>query len=115
MAVPRTSYPRCRGLGVVAFALGLLASLVPAAPASAAAPGNEAGGDVVANVIATYRERIPELMAEQDVPGLAVAVVDRDRVLWAEGFGDRDDQGDAVTPETIFSLQSMSKLFTATA
>jgi hypothetical protein len=26
-------------------------------------------------------------MAEEDVPGLAVALVDGDRVLWTEGFG----------------------------
>ena len=111
MAVFRTSCPRCRGLGVIAFALGLAASLLPVGAASVAGSGE----DVVANMIATYRQRIPELMAEQDVPGLAIAVVDRDRVLWTEGFGDRDDQGDPVTPDTIFSLQSMSKLFTATA
>ena len=48
-------------------------------------------------------------------PGLAVALVDRHRVLWAEDFGDRDDHGDPVTTDTIFGLQSMSKLFTATA
>jgi CubicO group peptidase (beta-lactamase class C family) len=111
MAVSRRSYPRCRGLGVIAFALGLAASLLPVGPASTAASGD----DAVADMIATYRERIPELMAEQDVPGLAIAVVDRERVLWAEGFGDRDDQGDPVTSDTIFGLQSMSKLFTATA
>ena len=64
MAVSRTSYPRRRGLGVIAFALGLAASLLPVGPASAAASGD----DVVANMIATYRQRIPELMAEQDVP-----------------------------------------------
>jgi CubicO group peptidase (beta-lactamase class C family) len=111
MVVSRAPYRPWRGLAVIAFALGLVASLLPVGQASAAAPGD----DAVANMIATYRERIPELMTEQDVPGLAVAVVDRDRVLWAEGFGDRDDQGDPVTPDTIFGLQSLSKLFTATA
>jgi CubicO group peptidase (beta-lactamase class C family) len=111
MALSGTSFLPCRGLGVIAFALGLAASLLTVGPASADAPGD----DAVTNMVATYRERIPELMTEQDVPGLAVAVVDRDRVLWAEGFGDRDDQGDRVTPDTIFGLESMSKLFTATA
>jgi CubicO group peptidase (beta-lactamase class C family) len=111
MAVSGTSLLLCRGLGMFAVALGLAASLLSVGPASAAAPG----GDAVASMVATYRERIPELMAEQDVPGLAVAVVDRHRVLWAEGFGDRDDQGGRVTPHTIFGVQSMSKLFTATA
>ena len=55
-------------------------------------------------------------MAEQGIPGLAVALVDRDRALWVEGFGHVDGRGSApVTADTIFSVQSMSKLFTATA
>ncbi|WP_158293019.1 MULTISPECIES: serine hydrolase [Kribbella] len=67
-------------------------------------------------MIARYQELIPQLMAEQGVPGLAVALVDRERALWVEGFGYRDHQGGApVTADTIFSIQSISKLFTATA
>jgi CubicO group peptidase (beta-lactamase class C family) len=55
-------------------------------------------------------------MAEQNVPGLAVALVDGDLARWVEGFGSRDHRGGApVTADTIFSVQSMSKLFTATA
>ena len=55
-------------------------------------------------------------MSEQNVPGIAVAVVDGNHVLWAQGFGyaDRDRQT-PVTLNTVFSVQSMSKLFTATA
>lgn len=99
----------------MAFAFGLAVFLLPVWPASVAAPGHGASHDVVTDMIATYRERIPELMAEQDVPGLAIAVIDRDRVLWTKGFGDRDERGDPVTPGTVFGLESMSKLFTATA
>jgi CubicO group peptidase (beta-lactamase class C family) len=69
-----------------------------------------------AAVIAKYQTRIPQLMAEQDVPGISVAVVDGDHVLWAQGFGYADrDRKTPVTLNTIFSVQSMSKLFTATA
>jgi CubicO group peptidase (beta-lactamase class C family) len=72
--------------------------------------------DAAATVVAKYRERIPELMAEQGVPGLAVALVDREQPLWIQGFGRLDDGGSApVNADTIFSVQSMSKLFTATA
>jgi CubicO group peptidase (beta-lactamase class C family) len=72
--------------------------------------------DPAATVIARYRTRIPGLMAEQDIPGLAVALVDADEALWIEGFGDRDEPGSGeVTADTIFSVQSMSKTFTATA
>ena len=71
-----------------------------------------------ATITARCRARIPQLMAEQHVPGLAVAValVDADQPLWVEGFGHIDRRGSArVTADTIFSVQSMSKLFTATA
>jgi CubicO group peptidase (beta-lactamase class C family) len=72
--------------------------------------------DAAATVIARYRARIPDLMAEQGVPGLAVALVDKDQTLWVEGFGHVDREGSApVNADTIFSVQSMSKLFTATA
>ena len=79
-------------------------------------PGAARAADDAASVIAKYEQRIPELMAEQNVPGLAVALVDGDRVLWTQGFGHLDGDGSApVTPDTIFSVQSMSKAFTATA
>jgi CubicO group peptidase (beta-lactamase class C family) len=72
--------------------------------------------DTAATVIARYRERIPGLMAEQDLPGLAVALVDGDTVLWTEGFGSTDRDGQVpITPDTMFSVQSTSKTFTATA
>ena len=72
--------------------------------------------DAAATVVAKYRERIPELMAEQGIPGLAVALVDKDRTVWLAGFGRLDGRGSApVNADTIFSVQSMSKLFTATA
>ena len=55
-------------------------------------------------------------MTEQGIPGLAVALVDADQTLWVEGFGHLDRRGSApVTADTIFSVESMSKLFTATA
>ena len=99
-------------LGVgVAFTFVLATSLGPVDATPRAVAANPA-----APVIATYRARIPELMADQGVPGLAVALVDADRTLWVEGFGHVDGGGSApVNADTIFSVQSMSKLFTATA
>ncbi len=53
-------------------------------------------------------------MQQENVPGLAIAVVDDQGVLWAEGFGfTHTDRRVPVTPDTIFSIQSMSKTFTA--
>ncbi len=95
----------------VAFTFVLATSLGPVDATPRAVAANPA-----APVIATYRARIPGLMAEQGVPGLAVALVDADRTLWVEGFGHVDGGGSApVNADTIFSVQSMSKLFTATA
>lgn len=55
-------------------------------------------------------------MQENNISGLAIAVVDEQNILWAEGFG-YTDQDDLipVTQNTLFSIQSMSKSFTATA
>ncbi len=50
-----------------------------------------------------------------DVAGVAVAVFDRDRVLYAGGFGHADlARGECVTPDTLFRAASISKLFTTT-
>jgi CubicO group peptidase (beta-lactamase class C family) len=67
-------------------------------------------------VIDAHRAAIVEKMRKNKIPGVSVALVDRERILWAAGFGYTDtDKKTSVTPETIFSIQSMSKTFTATA
>jgi CubicO group peptidase (beta-lactamase class C family) len=72
--------------------------------------------DAIAGIIAKFREEIPPRMQQENVPGLAVVVVDERSILWAEGFGNTDwDEKIPVTPSTLFSIQSMSKSFTATA
>ena len=113
VAATISRWPRERvALAVVAaLAFSLASSIGPLDSTPRAVAANPA-----ATVIAKYRARIPELMAEQGIPGLAVALVDADRTLWVEGFGHLDRRGSApVTADTIFSVQSMSKLFTATA
>lgn len=50
-----------------------------------------------------------------EVPGVAVAVVERDKVLWLKGQGIRDlGTNDPMTHETVFPLASCTKAFTAT-
>jgi CubicO group peptidase (beta-lactamase class C family) len=67
-------------------------------------------------VIDAHRAAIGEKMRKNKIPGVAAALVDRERILWAAGFGYTDtDKKTPVTRETIFSIQSMSKTFTATA
>lgn len=55
-------------------------------------------------------------MAENEITGLSVALVDDQRVIWQKGFGHADLENDILaTPETIYRAGSIAKLFTATA
>ena len=55
-------------------------------------------------------------MALADVPGVAVAVVHDDEVVFAKDYGLREvGKPDPVTPETVFQLASLSKPVAATA
>jgi CubicO group peptidase (beta-lactamase class C family) len=98
----------------VAAAVGVLLTTTTSGGVGAGAPPHQRDG--VAAVIASYQARIPELVAQEHIPGLALALVDGGRVVWQQGFGSTDSDGRTpVTVDTIFSVQSMSKVFTATA
>ncbi len=65
-------------------------------------------------------EQLPEYvqarMAQFDVPGLALAIVHRSRVVFSEGFGVRRlGAPGPVTDRTVFPIASTSKAFTSTA
>ena len=63
-----------------------------------------------------FGETVRDSMAAHDVPGVGIVVADRDRILWTAGYGVRNrETGDPVTPTTVFSVQSISKLFTGLA
>lgn len=49
-------------------------------------------------------------------PGVAVALTRDGKIIWQEGFGWADkERGRRVTPDTPFSLASVTKPFTTTA
>jgi CubicO group peptidase (beta-lactamase class C family) len=92
------------------------ALLLVTACAPAPSPSGLIASDAIADVIAKYREEILQRMQQENIAGLAVVVVDEESILWAEGFGYTDwDEKIPITPSTLFSIQSMSKSFTATA
>jgi CubicO group peptidase (beta-lactamase class C family) len=65
--------------------------------------------------ISSLKRSAPELMAKENVMGATIALVDGERMVWAEGFGFTDhNKKTQVTAETLFSLQSISKSYTAT-
>lgn len=49
------------------------------------------------------------------IPGLAVAIVKDDRIVYLKGYGEADSSGRPVTPQTPFILGSVTKSFTALA
>ena len=58
---------------------------------------------------------VRDVMRRSGVPGVAVAVVQGDRVLFAKGFGVRDvNTGKRVDKHTVFQLASVSKTLAST-
>lgn len=64
---------------------------------------------------AKIRDFVTGAMRADAIPGLAVVVVTRDGTAYAEGFGTKGGEDEAITPDTPFVLGSMSKSMTALA
>lgn len=59
---------------------------------------------------------IEKTMKDSKVEGLSLALVDNQEIVWTAGFGFADKaNGIKATPETIYRIGSISKLFTGTA
>ncbi len=59
---------------------------------------------------------IQEQIDYNKIPGVAVGIVDDQKLVWAQGFGYSDlDKKTAMTPETLCRIASITKTFTATA
>jgi CubicO group peptidase (beta-lactamase class C family) len=54
-------------------------------------------------------------MDAQRIPGLALGIVQGDRIVHVQGFGQADRSGRDVTPQTPFLIGSVTKSFTALA
>ncbi|HUS78566.1 MAG TPA: serine hydrolase domain-containing protein [Patescibacteria group bacterium] len=53
---------------------------------------------------------IPDLMIDEKVPGLSIAVIEGAEVTWKKGYGVRSaSSSEPMTPRTVFSAQSLSK------
>lgn len=92
-----------------------VACLVAALSGCAAAPTppvNLQPGDETA--VKDYLTRlIGYELRKNDVPGLSIAIVDDQRVVWSQGFGYADQERRiAASPATIYRVGSISKLFT---
>ncbi len=102
------------GLAILAL-VGTLAGCTPPAsiPKTGAffSPGAE---QRYGAVIADIEDMIRKTMSRSRIPGLSVALCDSQGPIWEAGFGYGDDRRTvAVDGNTMFSIQSMSKTFTA--
>lgn len=65
---------------------------------------------------ACYDRLISEFITEHEVPGVSIAVTNRGRVVFAKGYGLADvETAEAVRPESLFRIASISKPITAVA
>ena len=61
-------------------------------------------------------QALGDIQEEQNIPALAVAIVDDGDLIYANGFGRLDDEEkQSVTEDTLFRVASITKLFTAQA
>jgi CubicO group peptidase (beta-lactamase class C family) len=55
-------------------------------------------------------------LAETRIPGAAIAIVSGDQIVFAKGFGTSNSEtGAPVTPDMLFRIGSVTKMFTSTA
>ncbi|HPA79671.1 MAG TPA: serine hydrolase [Thermoanaerobaculales bacterium] len=83
---------------------------------AAVAPCFAAVDDATRDAVAELPHFVEEVRAAWGVPGVAVAVVRDGRVVYSAGIGRRDlESGGDITGQTVFSVGSATKAFTAAA
>lgn len=90
--------------------LGLLVCLSACSPDGSPETGASGGYQPVIEALTAF---IAGEIADKDLPALSIALVDDQELVWAQGFGFEDPEtGMAATPETVYRVGSVSKLFT---
>lgn len=70
----------------------------------------------IPKTLAGLEGRVKAIMAENDTPGVGIALVSRDEILWVAGFGTADiATGKAVDTDTLFRIGSITKSFVSLA
>jgi CubicO group peptidase (beta-lactamase class C family) len=105
------------------FALLLAASLfttplvqLVAGQTAAPAPATAAAAQNYAEPLAAIEKAIEAKRQELGIPGLSLAIVKEDKVIYLKGLGVKDlERKLPVTPDTLFAIGSSSKAFTGMA
>jgi len=70
----------------------------------------------VADAIKVFDMWIEQHIAHRGVPGLSIAIVLDQEIVWAKGYGYSDlEKKIPATPSTVYRIGSITKLFTSTA
>jgi CubicO group peptidase (beta-lactamase class C family) len=97
---------------------GAVVALVVGGAYLASTPGSgnpAANGPGAGSEFAAIDRFVQKEMAAQRIPGLALGIVEGDRIAYVRGFGTADESGRKVTPQTPFIIGSVAKSFTALA
>ncbi len=66
--------------------------------------------------LARLKTKLSKMAADQRTPDAALGIVRGDRLIWFQGFGNRDDQGGLpVDEKTAFRIGSITKTLTGVA
>lgn len=88
--------------------------LVPSAACAQSADGNPTGDPRFQQAEALFEAWLDAKMAYEKIPGVSVGLVHDQELVWAKGYGfaHREEEVRA-TPSTLYSICSISKLFTS--
>ncbi len=129
MSSKRSSLPNCTLAGALA-ALALAASVAPLASAQQQGRGGPAPlptkvaserisgrGTISDPRLKALDPVLTEAVAKDEIPGAVLLVSSRGRTVWRKAYGSRAilPQREAMTPDTIFDLASLTKVFATTA
>ncbi|MDD2926687.1 serine hydrolase domain-containing protein, partial [Rhodoferax sp.] len=97
------------------FSLAIVVSALAGCSAAPTRPVSVPRDDL-ASTQAYVTRLVQHEMAKNKVTGLSLALVDDQRVVWAQGFGFADvEQGIPASADTLYRVGSISKLFTDVA
>ena len=103
-----------RLISAFVLCLALSASLLPPSPVAAQqqAAATATAQDYSA-ALAAIEKAVDEKRKELGIPGISLAIVKDDQIIYLKGLGEKDrDKKLPVTPDTQFAIGSASKAFT---